>query len=72
MKLAQGRSYMVEFTKVKSNASSSIPYSLLLGTLRAEDGDGSKNVAEKVNSCSFNLHRDYSKSLTLSDVGEPS
>ena len=42
------------------------------GTLRSEDGDGSENVAEKVNSRSFNLHRDYSKSLTLLDVGEPS
>ena len=43
-----------------------------IGTLRSEDGDGSENVAEKVNSHSFNLHRDYSKSLTLSNVGEPS
>ena len=43
-----------------------------LGTLRSEDGDGSENVAEKVNSRSFNLYRDYSKSLTLSNVGEPS
>ena len=43
-----------------------------LGTLRSEDGDGSENVAEKVNSLSFNLYRDYSKSLTLSNVGEPS
>ena len=42
-----------------------------LGTLRSED-DGRENVAEKVNSRSFNLHRDYSKSLTLSNVGEPS
>ena len=33
MKLAQGRSYMVEFTKVKSNASSSILYSLLFCNL---------------------------------------
>ena len=41
-------------------------------TLRSEVGDGSKTVAEKVNSRSFNLHRDYSKSLTLSNVGEPS
>ena len=41
-------------------------------TLRSEDGDGGENVAEKVNSRSFNLHRDYSKSLTLSNVGEPS
>ena len=44
----------------------------LLGTLRSKDGDGRENVAEKVNSRSFNLHRDYSKSLTLSNVGEPS
>ena len=43
-----------------------------LGTLRSEDDDGRENVAEKVNSRSFNLHRDYSKSLTLSNVGEPS
>ena len=43
-----------------------------LGTLRSEDGDGGENVAEKVNSRSFNLHSDYSKSLTLSNVGEPS
>ena len=39
----------------------------ILGTLRSEDGDGSENVTEKVNSRSFNLYRDYSKSL-----GEPS
>ena len=43
-----------------------------IGTLRSEDGDGSENIAEKVSSRSFNLQRDYSKSLTLSDVGEPS
>ena len=43
-----------------------------IGTLRSEDGDGGQNVAEKVNSRSFNLHSDYSKSLTLSNVGEPS
>ena len=45
---------------------------LVVGTLRSEDGDNRENVAEKVNSRSFNLHRDYSKSLTLSNVGEPS
>ena len=45
---------------------------LILGTLRSEDGDGRESVAEKVNSRSFNLHGDYSKSLTLSNVGEPS
>ena len=36
-----------------------------LGTLRSQDGDGRENVAEKVDSRSFNLHSDYSKSLTL-------
>ena len=43
-----------------------------IGTLRSEDGDGRQNVAEKVNSRSFGLHRGYSKSLTLSNVGESS
>ena len=37
-----------------------------------EDGDGRENVTEKVNLHSFNLHRNYSKSLILSDVGKPS
>ena len=44
----------------------------LLGTSRSEDGDSSENVAEKVNSRSFNLYHDYSRSPTLSNVGEPS
>ena len=44
------------------------PRHIELGTLRSEDGDGSENVAEKVNSRPFNLHRDYSKSLTLSNT----
>ena len=44
----------------------------IIGTLRSEDGDGRENVAEKVKLGSFNLHRDYSRSLTLSNVGEPS
>ena len=43
----------------------------ILGTLRSEDGDGRESVAEKVNLHSFNLYRDYSKSLALSNVGEP-
>ena len=43
-----------------------------LGISRSEDGVGNKNVAEKLNSRSFNLRRDYSKLLTLSNVGEPS
>ena len=41
-----------------------------VGTLRSEEGDGRENVAEKMNSRSFDLHLDYSKSLTLSNVGE--
>ena len=45
---------------------------LALRTLRSEDGDGSENVTERVNSRSYNLHRDYFKSLTFSNVGEPS
>ena len=36
-----------------------------IGTLRSMDDDGRENVAEKVNSRSFNLHQDFSKSLTL-------
>ena len=43
-----------------------------VGSSRSEDGNGRENVAEKVNSRSFNLHRDYSKSLTFSNIGEPS
>ena len=44
---------------------------IVIGTLRSEDSDGRENDAEKVNSRFFNLHRDYSKSLTLSNVGKP-
>ena len=44
----------------------------LIGSLRSEDGDGRESVAEKENSRSFNLHRDYYKSLTLSNVGDSS
>ena len=40
-------------------------FAVVVGTLRSKDGDGSENVAEKVNSRSFNLHRDNSKSVTL-------
>ena len=36
-----------------------------LGTSKSEDGDGGESVTEKKNSRSFNIHRDYSKSLTL-------
>ena len=48
------------------------PSLLILRSLGSEDGDGRENVAEKVNSRSFNLYRNYSKSITLSNVGEPS
>ena len=41
-----------------------------LGILRNDGGDGSENVVQKAISCSFNLHHDYSNSLTLSNVGE--
>ena len=44
---------------------------IVIGTLRSEDSDDRENDAEKVNSRFFNLHRDYSKSLTLSNVGKP-
>ena len=44
---------------------------IVIGTLRPEDSDGRENDAEKVNLRFFNFHRDYSKSLTLSNVGEP-
>ena len=47
---------------------SSIRSQETIGTLRSADGDGRESVAEKVNSPSFNLHRDYSKLLTLSNV----
>ena len=50
----------------------SIVLNTSLGTLRSGVGDGSENVAEKGNLRSFNLHCDYSKSLTLSNVGESS
>ena len=49
----------------------SVLISVTLGTLSFEDGDGGENVAEKVNSRSFNLDRDYSMSLTLSNLREP-
>ena len=63
-----------ENTEAKESGTFTIifPSLSLLGTLRSEDDDGRENVAEKVNSCSSNLHRDYSKSLTFSNVGEPS
>ena len=54
------------------NSSQYVDFFLPLVTLRSEDGDGSENVAEKVNSRSFNLHSDYFKLLTLSNVDEPS
>ena len=52
--------------------SCAVPESTISETLRSKEGGGRENVAETVNSCSFNLHRAYSKSLTFSNVGEPS
>ena len=45
---------------------------LAVRILRSQCGDDSENVAEKLNSHSFNLHCDFLKSLTLSNAGEPS
>ena len=56
----------------KGRGEGTAPSSYTIGTLRSEDGDGSGNVAEKVNSRFFNCRHDYSKFLTLSNVGEPS
>ena len=63
---------ILEFPSPSLNAPPPPPPPESSGTLRSEDGEGSENVSEKVNSRSFNLHRDYFKSLTLSNVGEPS
>ena len=42
---------------------------LIIGTLRSEDGDGSENVAEKVNSRSLNLHlREITVFMALADI----
>ena len=43
---------------------------LVTGSLSNDDGNGSENVTQKVNSCCFKLHRSYSNSLNLSNVGE--
>ena len=41
-----------------------------IGTLRSEDSDCGENVTLKVNWRSFGVHRDYSNSLTFSNVGD--
>ena len=42
---------------------------LIIGTLRSDDGDGSENVAEKVNSRSLNLHlREITVFMALADI----
>ena len=42
---------------------------LIIGNLRSEDGDGSENVAEKVNSRSLNLHlREITVFMALADI----
>ena len=41
----------------------------IIGSLRSEDGDGSENVAEKVNSRSLNLHlREITVFMALADI----
>ena len=40
---------------------------MTLGTLRSEDGDGKENVAEKVNSCCFNLSKSSSRLLQVTN-----
>ena len=56
----------------KGRGESTAPSAYTIGNLRSEDGDGSENVAEKVNSRFFNCRHDYCKFLTLSNVDEPS
>ena len=41
-----------------------------IGTLRSEDRDCGENVTLKVNWRSFGVHRDYSNSVTFSNVGD--
>ena len=41
-----------------------------LGSLSNHDGNGSKNLTQKVNSRCFKLHRSYSNSFNFSNVGE--
>ena len=55
--------HKVEDKQKKILVQLSSPVVYIIGTLRSKDGDGRENV-EKVNSRSFNLYRDYSKSLT--------
>ena len=62
--------HFVVQTSASLTADSALPVVLALRTLRSEEGDGREHVAKKVNSRSFNLHRHYSESLTLSNVGE--
>ena len=38
--------------------------------LKHNDGNGSENVTQKVNSSCFKLHRSYSNSFNLSNVGD--
>ena len=43
---------------------------VILGSFSNHDGNGRKNVSHKVNSRCFKLHRSYSNSLNLSNVGD--
>ena len=78
---------MVQFDRTPTHAVSSTVLKWSIGSLSNKDDDdnknvirdltigrrhGSENVASKMNMRSFRLYRDYSNSLTLSNVGEPS
>ena len=46
------------------------PPESLLGTLSNDDDDGSENVPEKINLCSFKLSRVYLDPLKVSNGGD--
>ena len=43
---------------------------VVLGSLSNDDGNGSENVNQKVNSRCFKFHRSYGNSFKLSSVGD--
>ena len=44
--------------------------SLIIGSLRYQDGDSHEKVTQKVSLRSFNLYRDYFNSFTLSNASK--
>ena len=44
--------------------------SLIIGSFRYHDGDGTNFVTQKVNLRSFNLYRDYFNSFTFSNASK--